>query len=397
MTSQEKNRSLFVIALVSIVNALGYGIIIPIQYAYVAHYGINAFWLGVLFASFSLAQFISTPIIGRLSDKYGRKPLLFFSVFGTMVSFLLFAIAQSSPIIFLARILDGISGGNISVAQAVISDITDVKERAKWFGVLGASFGFGFVVGPAIGGLLSGYSIQMPFYFAAVISFLACLIILFVQKESLSKEHAEKKKITSLFDPRSLVHALFEPFVGVVLVANFIAVFAFSLFMIGFQTFTNEVLRLSPREISMLFIIFGVVGLIMQGFATGKLVKIFGEVKLLLFGVILSLIAFIGMGASSTYHIFVIASTLLAIGNSFLGPMLTTLLSKHTKKEDQGGILGIAQSYASLANIVGPIIGGLLATLSVSYAFYAAAFILFFMLLQVLYVVRIHGRHVVDL
>ncbi len=397
MTASEKKRSLFVIAIVSVVNALGYGIIIPIQYSYVAHFGVNAFWLGVLFASFSLAQFISTPIIGRLSDRYGRKPLLFFSVFGTMVSFLLFALANSMPMLFLARILDGISGGNISVAQAVISDVTEVKERGKWFGILGASFGFGFVVGPAVGGLLSGYSLQMPFYFAAAISLIACVIIAFIQKESLTKELTEKKELTSLFDPRSLVHALSEPFVGVVLVANFIAVFAFSLFMIGFQAFTNEVLALSPKDISLLFIIFGVIGLIMQGFATGKLIKIFGEVKLLLFGVVLSLIAFIGMGVSHTYTIFLIASVLLAIGNSFLGPMLTTLLSKHTKKEDQGGIMGISQSYASLANIIGPIIGGILATRDVSFAFLAAATILFLMLLQVLYITRIHGRHVVDL
>src|SRR6185369_12754735 len=162
-TNNNNNKTLFAISLVAIVNMLGYGIIIPIQYAYVARFGISTVWVGVLFAAFSLAQFISTPIIGRLSDRFGRKPMLVFSVFGTAISFFLFAIANSAALLFIARILDGISGGNISVAQAVISDTTKPHERAKWFGILGASFGFGFVFGPAIGGVLSRYSLQAPF------------------------------------------------------------------------------------------------------------------------------------------------------------------------------------------------------------------------------------------
>jgi multidrug resistance protein len=198
MDASSKKKSLFIISLVAIVNALGYGIIIPLQYAYVARFGINALWLGILFATYSLAQFISTPIIGRLSDRFGRKPLLFISVLGTAVSFFLFAIAGSAPVIFVARILDGITGGNISVAQAVISDVTEPQERAKWFGVLGASFGFGFVVGPAIGGLLSKWSISAPFFFAGIISLIACLIIQFVQKESLHEDDREHHSAAEL-------------------------------------------------------------------------------------------------------------------------------------------------------------------------------------------------------
>src|SRR6185369_15228782 len=135
------NVTLLIISFIAVVNALGYGIIIPIMYAYVA--------------------------------RFGSKPLLAYSVFGTAVSFLLMAVARSASIVFLARIMDGISGGNISVAQAVISDTTDHQERAKWFGILGASIGFGFVVGPAIGGFLSAISLQAPFYFAAAISIVA--------------------------------------------------------------------------------------------------------------------------------------------------------------------------------------------------------------------------------
>lgn len=397
MDDTSKKRSLIVISIVSIVNALGYGIIIPIQYSYVARFGINALWVGVLFASYSLAQFISTPIIGRLSDKYGRKPLLLYSVFGTALSFLLFALANSAPLIFLARILDGITGGNISVAQAVISDTTEPKDRAKWFGILGAAFGFGFVVGPAIGGILSRISLAAPFYFASIISLIACVIIYFVQKESLVKELVETKPVTKLFDLASLVNALFEPYIGLLLIASFIATFAFSIFILGFQAFTNDILKLSPSNISLLFVIFGVVGLIMQGFATGKLVKIFGEVKLLIFGVVLTGISFFAMGLAVTFPLFILASISLAIGNSFLTPLLTTLLSKHTKKEDQGGILGINQAYASLSNIAGPIIGGALATKHVSYAFYGAGLTIVLMFFLTMIISRESEHHVIDL
>ncbi len=396
-TGSSNNRSLWVISLVAIVNALGYGIIIPLQYSYVHRFGIDAFWLGILFAAYSLAQFIATPIIGRLSDKYGRKPLLFFSVLGTAVSFILFAVAQSTWLLFIARILDGITGGNISVAQAVISDTTEPKDRAKWFGVLGASFGFGFVFGPAIGGVLSTISLQMPFYFASTISFLACLIIAFVQKETLHKSVAEKKQTGQLFDVQSLVRALFEPFVGLLLLATFISAFAFSIFILGFQAFTNDILLLSPGQVALLFTMFGVIGLVMQGFATGKLVKIFHEVSLLIFGVVLTGVSFFAMGLTSTFFAFILACVALAVGNSFLAPLITALLSKHTKKEDQGGIMGINQSYMSLGNIIGPIIGGALAAGHVSFAFYGAGLTIVLMFFLTMIISREKGKHVVDL
>lgn len=397
MNAESKQKSLIVISLVAIVNALGYGIIIPLQYAYVAKFGINAFWLGILFAAFSLAQFISTPIIGRLSDRYGRKPLLFISVLGTAISFFLFALANSAPMIFVARILDGVTGGNISVAQAVISDVTEPKERAKWFGILGASFGFGFVVGPAISGYLSTWSLSAPFFFAGILSLVACFIIWFIQKESLHENDREIKPLSAMFDFGHLFKALFEPFVGLTLIGNFIVMFAFSIFILGFQTFTNDVLKLTPSGISLLFVMFGVVGLIMQGFATGKLVKIFSEIPLLIFGVVLSGLSFFLMGIATTLPLFVVASLMLAIGNSFLAPLIIAILSKHTRKEDQGGMMGIAQSYGSLANIIGPIIGGALAVRHVSFAFYGAGLTLVLMFFLTMIISREHGKHVVDL
>lgn len=397
MSKAANNKTLLVISVIAIVNALGYGIIIPLQYAYVARFGINTFWMGMLFAAFSLAQFISTPIIGRLSDRFGRKPLLLYSVLGTAVSFLLFAMGKSAPMLFFARILDGISGGNISVAQAVISDTTEPKERAKWFGILGAAFGFGFVFGPAIGGILSNITLEAPFYFAAIISLLGALMVGFMLKETLSKENTEHKPVKAMFDLRHLASALFEPYVGLLLMATFISAFAFAIFILGFQAFTNDILKLSPTNISLLFVIFGVIGLIMQGFGIGRLMKRFKEVPLLITGVAVSCVSFFVMGVSYTFQTFIIASIGLAIGNSLMMPLITSLISKHTKKEDQGGIMGINQSYMSLANIVGPIIGGALATKSVHYAFFGAGGVLVLMLFLTMIIARESGKHVVDL
>src|ERR1700744_4353604 len=169
------DKRLWVLVFICVINSLGFGIIVPLLYAYGKHFGLNGTTLGFLMAAFSGAQFIATPILGALSDKYGRKPLLAISLLGTCISFIMFACAGGIIMLFAARLLDGLTGGNISVAQAIISDTSTSKDRAKKFGILSSAFGFGFIIGPAIGGLLSNYGAQLPFYFAAGISFIGVL------------------------------------------------------------------------------------------------------------------------------------------------------------------------------------------------------------------------------
>lgn len=394
---KQNTRSLWIISFVAVVNALGYGIIIPLLYSFGKEFGITNVQSGLLFASFSAAQFLATPIIGRLSDKYGRKPLLVFSVLGSALSFLLFGLANSALMLFAARILDGISGGNISVAQAVISDLTKPKERTKWFGMLGASFGFGFLFGPAIGGILSQYSVRLPFFLAAAVSLLCALLAQFVLKESLRDKGTARLSLGSVFNFKKVFDSLFEPFVGLLLTITFLVNFAFSIFILGFQTFTNDSLQLSPSTISLLFVIFGTVGLIMQGFVVGRVVKKVAEMPLLLFGVILTAAGFGLMALSTTLLPFIGASIVVSIGNSFLAPVITSIISKHTKAEDQGGILGINQSYMSIANIIGPIIGGYLTIFSDQTAFVGAGLSLLLATVFVFIVSREKGRHTVDL
>ena len=174
-----KNKTLIFLSILMLVNALAYGVIIPLLYPYAKTFGMTPLGLSLLFASFSLFQFLFTPIIGRLSDVYGRRPLLLFSILGTGLSLVMFGMSQSIWQLFVARIIDGITGGNMSVAQAVIADSIKGPERAKAFGMLGASFGFGFLVGPAIGGFLSQYSLSAPFFFSAGLAVISTIFVYF--------------------------------------------------------------------------------------------------------------------------------------------------------------------------------------------------------------------------
>lgn len=186
-TGNYSNRTILsILGLVMVINALSYGTIIPLLYPYAARFGLSPLGTGLLFSTYSLFQLLATPIIGKLSDRFGRKPLLLGSLFGTSVSLALFASATTVPMLFVARILDGITGGNISVAQAVITDTTSGRERTKSFGIIGASFGVGFLLGPALGGIMSAYSLTAPFWLAASIAFAGSIIGWIVLPETLS-------------------------------------------------------------------------------------------------------------------------------------------------------------------------------------------------------------------
>src|SRR5476651_2684770 len=173
------NRNLLIISLIAMVNMLGYGIIIPILYAYSKRYGLSDFQNGLLFAMYSICQFISTPVIGRLSDKYGRRPMLLVSIIGTAVSFFMTAFAPNAFFLFFARALDGLTAGNIPVAFAVISDSTKPEERAKAFGLIGSALNFGFVFGPATAAFTLGFGLGVPFIVAGVITTIAALLTIF--------------------------------------------------------------------------------------------------------------------------------------------------------------------------------------------------------------------------
>lgn len=374
--NSKKNFSgvMLVLILVMLINALSYGTIIPLLYPYAARFGINPAGLGLLFASFSLCQFLATPIIGRLSDKYGRRPLLVMSLIGTTISLSLFASANSLLMLFVARMLDGITGGNISVAQAVIADSQKPEERAKWFGFLGAAFGFGFLIGPAIGGLLSQFGLTVPFWFAAGVAAVGSVLAIFLLPETRKKDSALVEKREKLVDLPRLWHALMAPTTGILLAITLIAAIGQNAFIIGFQSMTVDILKFNPTQVGWIFTAFGLASVVMQGFGIKYLLKIATSRTLLKWTLILGVVLVGLMGF--TIHampFLVLLGFYMFIPPS--APFVSGMISVATKEEDQGGILGLSQAYTSLGQIIGPILAGLATSFYVPSAFWLAGFV----------------------
>jgi MFS family permease len=367
------NKKLLVLTLVLLVNALSYGIIIPLLYPYATRFGINPIGLSFLFASFSLAQFIATPILGRLSDKYGRKPVLLLCLLGSSLSLALFASAQSALVLFIARIIDGATGGNNSVAQAMIADETTGKDRAAGFGLLGAAFGFGFFVGPALGGLLSKISLTAPFWFAAALALSGAIAGQLILTETL-KDKGTQKQHKPIFNFTNMIHALLSPTTGVVLALTLITAIGLNTFVLGFQTFTVDVLKMNALQIGLLYSTFGLISIIMQAGGIPLLVrKVASKKKLLLVSLTLSMIGLLLISITRSPYPFIAMMTFFAVVSAPLMPVIGALLSERTKAEDQGGMLGINQSYLSLGQIIGPLLAGYVALYSVPGVFVVAA------------------------
>ncbi len=361
-----------------LINALSYGTIIPLFYPYAERFGLGTFGVSMLFASFSLAQFIATPLIGKLSDKYGRRPLLLYSLLGTSISLALFASAQTVFMLFLARILDGITGGNVSVAQAVISDTVQGKDRAKAFGMLGASFGFGFLLGPALGGILSQHSISLPFWVAAGMALLGTIIGFFILPETIDPAHKHKVHSNPI-DPKVLLQIAKKSGVGYLLLAGFIISLASNAFIITFQSFTNVTLNMSPRDIGLLFTLVGLLSIIMQAVGVSWLLKKFKSRSKLIFtaevlsGLILILMVF---PFAHSFGMFVFLISLFQITSAPLAPLLVGMLTEKAEVHEQGEVLGVNQSFASVAQIIGPLAAGGVAAFHIEAGFAIAGMLM---------------------
>ncbi len=371
----KENKNLLVIALIAIVNALGYGIIIPILYSYSIKFGLNDFQNGLLFATFSLCQFLSTPIIGRLSDKYGRRPLLLISLTGTVISFLMMAFAPNAIFLFIARALDGMTAGNIPVATAVITDTTPPKDRAKGFGIIGAAFGFGFIFGPIISARTVGINPSYPFIIAAVISLVAVIITAILLTET--NQHIGETKHDKLFDFGKLLHALTNKTIGATLILTLLYFTAFSMFIYAFQSSAVKIYHMDASQISLVFTLFGVIGLISQVVLVGLVTKTFGVKKTFMTSLFLVAVAFIAMYFTTTINAFIIANVFLGIVNAYVQPLSLTILSEETDPKEQGEMQGINASYMSIGQIIGPILAGIAATISVSLPFVGAGLLTF--------------------
>lgn len=358
-----KSRSPLVIIFVTIViDLIGFGIVIPVLPLYAERFGASPVVIGLLVGVFSAMQFIFAPILGRISDRVGRRPVLLLSLIGTATGFLTMGFANTLALLFAGRIIDGITGGNISTAQAYIADVTPPEQRSRGMGLIGAAFGLGFIIGPAIGGLLSHISLAAPFIFAAALAAANAVALYFLLPESLSEESRsqarQRASIAQIFQASGSLH------LGAVMATFFLATVAFALLTATYALFTKQRLQMSADEAARvngyIFAYLGLLGAIIQGGLLGKLLKVFSDKALAATGTAIMAVSLFALPIIDTMLLLLIASTGIAIGNSFVTPTLNGMASRAVSAAEQGRVLGVLQSVASLARIIGPVLGGLL-------------------------------------
>lgn len=347
---------LAIIFLTVFIDLVGFGIIIPLLPFYAEAYGANAFTIGLLGAVYSLMQFLFSPLWGRWSDRIGRRPIILTGLLGSSLSYITLAEAESLALIFVARVIGGIAGANIPTAQAYIADVTTPEDRAKGMGLVGVAFGLGFVLGPAIGGTLSTFGPEAPMYFAAGL----CIVNFVAAWFRLPETRVRTSTRPALNRVEALRHALARPRLVLLLSLYFIIMAAFSGFEATFALFSERRFGFTAATIGYLFAFIGIVLAIVQGLLVGRAVALVGEHRVV--PVAIGVIA-IGLGLvalADSVPMLLVALACIATGMGFNGPSLTAMVSRLSDADDQGGILGVAQSLASLGRILGPAWGGYL-------------------------------------
>ena len=353
------NRSFWIIAIINFINALSFTILIPTIYQYGREFHLNDIETSFLFAIFSIAQFFATPIIGKLSDRFGRRPLLIISLAGTVIGNLLAGTAPNAIVLFLARFLDGVTGGNISVAQAVISDVTTPANRAKGFGIFGASLGLGFVMGPVLILVAQQRSLGTAFLLSSAIAAIALILTIFFLPETLQTRTDSSSNIFDL-GLRDLIKGLTFPRLGILFIINLCVGTTFTLFTFAFQPYYLKVLHQDNKSLTLLFFAIGVVGVIVQIQGVKIMTKYLSLVKILFLGLFFRSLSFVLMPVIPDIHFFLGVSIIFSLFNSLVQPMISTLISLNTSPEEQGKMSGLNASYLSAANGIGPVIAGLM-------------------------------------
>ena len=392
--NSSKNSPMGILFLVVLIDMLGFTIVIPFLTYFIqdlasaegiVDIGSRDLWVGVVISCYSLAQFIFTPILGSLSDNYGRRPIIIFGLISNSIFFIVFGLSQSLSMALIARFLAGAGNGNIAVARAYIGDISEPSEISRRMGMIGAAFGLGFMIGPFIGGLLSDpatsiggvfdttfwlkYPYLLPCIFSSILSLISLLLAIKWLPESLSEEYRNSqsesplKEIRNIFD--NLISVLKFPQISTLIFANFLFMFGFSMMHGTFILFTameieNGGLGFSEMQNGWIFAFIGVIGVIIQGGLIGKLTDRFSMKNLMLFGT-----ALCGLGitslpyvpSSASWFVF-LSSAALATGNALFSPTQSSLLTFATNDSgyELGAVMGAQEGYSALARIIGPLL-----------------------------------------
>lgn len=376
---KQNNKSMMTIFLVVLMDLLGFGLILPLLPYIAEQYSASPIQIGLLSATYSFFQFIAGPILGRLSDRYGRKKLLVISQFGSVLGYVLLAVSNSLPLLFISRMIDGITGGNISIAQAYVADVTNKKNRAKAMGMIGAAFGLGFMLGPAIGGYLSRFGYSTPAWFAALIGLVTTILTVTILKETVDVKKAKSSPRTTLTLSKLKEVVKVHP-MGLLIIVYFLVSFGFSGLQGTYALWAQKELGWGPSQVGSLFAFIGITSIIAQLKVLPFFINKFGERTSLKISLPFLILGFILVPISAFEGgliVHLLGNLLIVLGNSLANPTITAIASENVPAQEYGGTLGLLQSAASVGRIGGPIVGGwLFATLGADspYLFSAVLF-----------------------
>jgi len=356
------NRRMLFILFTMFLNFLGFSIIIPILPFLVQQYVSPtdvAFYVGTLLSVYALCQFFASPGLGALSDYVGRRPILLISLLGSVIGYIILGIGGAMWVLFLGRIIDGLTGGNISTVYAYIADITEPKDRGKTYGLIGAAGGFGFMIGPALGGLLATISIPTPLFVAAGITFLNLLWGYFVLPESLLQEHKSKTiNLTHLNPFAQFSHIFSFAILRRIFVASFLFFLALYALYGNASVYMKDVLGWNATEIGLLLFIVGIVDIITQGMIVRKLLPIFGEIKVASLGLFLTIGGFVIAALITVFpspFLLYVGVIIINIGDGLFEPSQNTLISNTVDRKMMGRVQGANQGMQAIARVFGPL------------------------------------------
>ena len=342
-------RGFWVIWSTVALDMVGFGIVVPILGRYADRYGASGFQVGLLFASFSLAQMVFSPILGRWSDKVGRKPVIVISLIGTAVGSFITGAAGALWVLFAGRLIDGASGASVSVAQSAVTDLGAPQQRARMLGLLGMAFGVGFVVGPALGGLAALGGPHVPFYVAGVLASINAVAAIIRLPET-KKVHVEQPVVAHVPRQRHITSFV---------LIGFFSVLPFAGFEATFSLFGGNRFNLTEASTAGVFLVVGLLMAAVQGALIGPLTEKFGSLALLRTGQVLVALGMLFLGAAVIWPVLIVALVLMVIGAGIASPSLTTLVANSAPESMRGEVLGFQQSSNALARVVGPPLAGL--------------------------------------
>jgi MFS transporter, DHA1 family, tetracycline resistance protein len=353
---------MFILFAIVLIDLIGFGIVIPLLPFYGTRFSASPFEVTLLMATYSLFQLFLAPVWGRLSDQYGRKPILLLSLAGSVASYLWLGFADAFWMLVAARAIQGACAGNIAAAQAYIADVTTPETRAKGMGLIGAAFGFGFIMGPFVGGTLAGSDpaapmLAPPAFAAAGLSALAFLATVFFLKESVTSATRNAARQSRL---AAVGMVMTQPRLRFLVLVFFVIIFAFAGMETTFALWAMAQFGWGPRPVTYIFAFVGVLGAVVQGGLIGRLVKRFGEERVLIAGTSLIVGGLILIPVSTTVPILLVATACLAVGMGMTQPSINSLISREAAAHQQGEVMGVAQSAGSLARVLGPAFAGFL-------------------------------------